>query len=51
MVFEDRVLREILVHNRGEMMESSEVYVLKSFVFVCSELDSARSIRVRDEKL
>ena len=40
-VFENTVLREILVHNRGEMMESSEVYILKSSVFVHSELDGA----------
>jgi len=51
MIFENMVLREILVHNRREVMENSEVYILKSFVFVRSELDSACSICVGDEKL
>jgi hypothetical protein len=50
-VFENRVLREILVHNRGEMMENSEIYILKSFIFVCSKFDSACSVCERDEKL
>jgi len=48
-VFENRVLREILVHNTGEVVESSDVYILLSFV--CSELDGACSICVRCEKL
>jgi hypothetical protein len=32
-------------------MESSEVYILKSFVFVHSELDGACSMCLRDENL
>ena len=40
-VLENKVLRAVLVYNRREVMENSEVYILKSFVFVRSELDSA----------
>jgi hypothetical protein len=50
-VFENRMLREILVQYRAEVMENSDVYILKSFVFLCFELDSACSICERDENV